>query len=314
MFALHRYFDPSYEDGQIGKTQFVETAHGFLDATLANSGQLDFPPQFALHPDGWFLCALGPDQDRAEQLLARVRAVHSEQVHRSIRDVPEHSPARLILRGKNIQLRARSEAEADRLLAQAAAAQSVDDRRPFEPLTLPETMSLRMSVDPNSVGRCIAKMAFNMATAVLGPSVVLGDQFNPVRAYILGTDVQEGPTVTEDGEAGVLVDYRYVEPWLNRPSRPPVASTRVHTIELVKHRGGLGAFVGLFGASEWFAVRLGPLDGLDTRLLGTRLMRGDDDDYWQIHGVWVSWKRLRKRGASVFDVVQRLDPQRSGSS
>ena len=130
-----------------------------------------------------------------------------------------------------------------------------------------------------------------------------------MRAYILATDVRDGPTVSADGGPGILVDHRYVEPWLNRPKRTTVACTKVHTIELVKRAGGLGAFIGLFGASEWFAARLGPLNGLDPRLLGTRLMRGDDDDYWEIHGVWVSWRRMRERQTPPFEVAYRLTPR-----
>lgn len=305
-FALHRYFDPNYQQGHIGKTQFIETSHGYWDATLANSGQLDFPPQFALHPAGWVLFAQGPDQAMADELLAAVRSARPDTIHRNIRDVPEHAPARLVLRGKTPQLRARTDAEADQVLALAAGAGRIDSGRPFEPLTLPETMQIRMSVDPNFVGRCAAKMAFNMATAVFGARALLDDAFSPVREYILGTDVRDGPTVGEDGEPAILIDQRYVEPWLGRSSRPPVTSTGVHAIELVARGGGIGAFIGLFGGSEWFAVRLGPTTGLDTRRLGTRLVRRDEDDYWYLHGVWVSWKKMRGRGLSPAEVLGQL--------
>jgi hypothetical protein len=134
----------------------------------------------------------------------------------------------------------------------------------------------------------------------------LDDAFSPVREYILGTEVQDGPTVGEDGEPAILIDQRYVEPWFGRSSRPPVTSTGVHAIELVARGGGIGALIGLFGGSEWFAVRLGPTTGLDSRRLGTRLVRRDEDDYWYLHGVWVSWKKMRGRGLSPADVLSRL--------
>lgn len=305
-FSLHRYFDPSYQQGQIGKVQFIESSHGFWDATLENSGQLDFPPQFALHPGGWVLLAKGPDQTFAAQILDRVRTAEPHSIHRNIRDVPEHVPARIVVRGKTLLLRARSAGEAEQLLALAKGPLAHEDGHPFEPLAMPEKMNIRLSIDPNIVGRCIAKMAFNMAAAVFGARPLLHEAFNPVRAYILGDDVLDGPTVGADGEPGVTIDHRYVEPWMGRPPQAPKTATTVHTVELVKRRGGLGAFVSLFGASEWFAVRLGPLEGLDPSRLGSRLLHRDDDDYWELRSVWTSWNKMRAKQttpAAVLDMM-----------
>ena len=43
---------------------------------------------------------------------------------------------------------------------------------------------LRMSYDPNMVGRCVAKMAFNLASMVFGAEPLVHQRFDPVREYI----------------------------------------------------------------------------------------------------------------------------------
>jgi hypothetical protein len=87
-------------------------------------------------------------------------------------------------------------------------------------------MQIKVSMELNTVSRCAAKMAFNMATAVFGAGAMVRPQFNPIRAFIIGTDVIVKPLREEAGGRIVAeLDERYVDNLADRRSwqrsRPP---------------------------------------------------------------------------------------------
>src|SRR5690606_9550258 len=129
----------------------------------------------------------------------------------------------------------------------------------FESWEQPTEVSLRMSTDLNIPGRCAAKMVFNMASYVLGPQVMLGQGFDAVREYILGRDVIAKPVTLPNGQRGIQIDTRFVEPWLVERESHSAGPEHHHSIVLGERRGSLSAIVSMFGQDEHFRVRLGPM-------------------------------------------------------
>lgn len=278
--ALHRFFDPAVQDGEVASPQFLPTEYGYLDVRLMNSGEMDLLPQAAAHDSKVVVIAAEPDQQLADAVLAQFRR-EAPTVRQAIRDVGESDPPRLVIdrKLKSHLLRARTQQAADSLLA---ALRKGVEPGPYANWEAPRSAPLRISTDLNVVGRCAAKMAFNMATAVLGPQVTLKDDFDGVRAYILGSDVLAGPAIAESGEQGIRVDYRFVDPWIDPEARPQRRGpSDTHTILLGVIRGrSLGAKLSLFGGAEQFTVRLTPGLVIGATALPFALWRRADADWW----------------------------------
>jgi len=144
---------------------------------------------------------------------------------------------------------------------------------------------LRMSYDPNMVGRCVAKMAFNLASMVFGAEPLVHQRFDPVREYIRGGNVVDPELTTmPDGKVVGKLDERYVDRWFNEPRSEPIRPTSWHIVELDRFRGQLVARVCLVGGILRFFVRLGPFGDLDTEVLPAAVSREDDGDYWLLYG------------------------------
>ena len=290
--ALRRFFDPKVTSGEIGGAQFLETENGFFDVRLRNSGLFVVPPQVAIVGEKWTLFSATKDEPVLERSIEAFKT-NDPEIHPYILDVPEHDPPRLVLGSKKHLLRARTQEAADHVRYALKKGRTAV-MKPSEPYQLPEKTYIRLSTDPNMIGRCVAKMAFNWGTMVLGPRFMLGEQFRPVKAYIMGTDVQDGPAVDEHGEQGVLVDQRFVYPWFEREPIETERPSTEHAIELLDLKGELGAYVGLCGGAEYFWVRLGPLDGVDMSRLPFVILRMEDDDYLGQNMHWISHANYRR--------------------
>ena len=49
--ALHRFFDPAVQEGEVTSPQFLPTEYGYIDVRLMNSGEMDILPQAAAHEE-----------------------------------------------------------------------------------------------------------------------------------------------------------------------------------------------------------------------------------------------------------------------
>jgi hypothetical protein len=117
-----------------------------------------------------------------------------------------------------------------------------------------------MHFDVNAPARCAAKMAFNLLCLHLGPEVALLSEFDPVRRYITGEDVEpvvEVPSV-DGGEAGLTVDTRFVDNWFTQPEMRALPSSLQdrHLIWLAAYDREVYAYVDLYGKFA-FKIRLG---------------------------------------------------------
>ena len=258
--AIHRLLDPSHTRGEGPGPQFVEIDRGFLDARLLNTRKLIIPAQAAL-VEG-VLLIVGSEKDlrvdlrKADERFRR----EAERAKILVRDIGEHEPVRLIINapGRPGLIRARTEQQAALLIAACRSAST--PVRAWAPNM--RLAGVKLSTDFNVFGRCAAKMAFNMGAAVFGPEHMLRDSFDPIRRYILGDDVVSGPAVSAEGEAGVKIDYRYVEPWFGtRTERRRLGPRNGHRIVLTADQGFLRGQVTLWGGLEDFHVRLGPCPG-----------------------------------------------------
>lgn len=176
---------------------------------------------------------------------------------------------------------------------------------------------VRISTDMNVPGRCAAKMAFNMTSYVLGPDLILGPEFDGVRDYILGKDVVSGPSQSPSGEPGVLVDYRYVDPWLSeQPQEKPTRHEHSIVLELVS--GVLVGHVLLRGGLSRFRVRLGRPREIRARRLPAQLVCRGQTDWWLVLNdavrTWVHteppmWpdSNSASPGVSMLDVTSTTD-------
>lgn len=255
LVALRRLLDPEIQEGEASAPQFARTEVGYLDVRLPNSGHPDLLPQVLLEGDRVRICAIDFDQPLMERVLREVQEAGRACLHVVVRDTLEHEPARLVVnrKGKKHLVRARDAAQVERLLG------LIEKTRPsgeYQNWDLNPHVHLLLSMDVNAPGRCAAKMALNAATYALGPDVVLGPDYDPVRNFVLGTDVVEGPVTASDGEEGLLLDTRFVDDsGVNAPMR---GHPTWHTINLGVVRGGLCSRVSLFGGAERYWVRLGP--------------------------------------------------------
>lgn len=121
---------------------------------------------------------------------------------------------------------------------------------------------LTTSCEPNWPSRCAAKMLFNLAAHHLGPEFVLRSEFNPVREFIAGRDVEPVEAVVgPNGEQGWTMDVRFVRDWLQPDPRDGAwpLRTRGHGLLLDGHDGMLGGVVMLWGRPT-FKVTLAQFD------------------------------------------------------
>jgi len=177
-------------------------------------------------------------------------------------------------------IRARTEEDADELLRRLQVGIPVGE---FELWELPRIVTVRSEMDLNATGRCVAKMAFNAACYVFGSGVIRTEYYDPVRAYIRGLDVISGPATDENGEDGVLVDYRFVDRWIEdepRANSPPHADWQ--SIELSRRGNELFATVLLYGGYFEFGVHLGPFPGWCTDRVPIRIRSEYDGDWWEL--------------------------------
>lgn len=253
--ALRRLLDPRIRDGEAPAPQFANTEVGYLDVRLPNSGFLDLLPQVLLEGDRLRICAADFDQPLIEKALREVQEAGRACVHVVVRDTPDHEPARLVVnrKGRKHLVRARDAAQVDRLLG---LIEKTPPSGEYQNWDLKPEVQLLLSMDVNTPGRCAAKMAFNAATYTLGPNVMISADYDPVRNFILGEDVMEGPVTTDGGEEGLLLDTRFVDDM--RESPPTRGNSTDHTIIVDVVGDQLCSSVSLFGGAEAFSVRLGP--------------------------------------------------------
>jgi hypothetical protein len=285
--ALDRFFDPEVRDGELASPQFQETEFGFLDVRLHNSGQVELLPQILLHEG--HLVALSAESDRSLVDQVLVHFANEKAVpHVLTRDVPQHDPTRLVVdrNQKSHLIRTANHAGAEALLELLHKAQRLEPPKSWVPVP---NVRVRISTDVNVPGRCAAKMAFNMASYVVGPDVMLGPEFDGVRDYILGKDVLSGPSESPSGEPGVRIDYRHVDPWLSElpQALPP---RREHSIVLELASGVLMGHVLLRGGLSRFRVRLGrPREIPERRLPAQLVCRGKTDWWLLLNDVTRTW-------------------------
>jgi hypothetical protein len=289
--ALHRFMDPAFQEGEVRAPQFVTFEHGYLDIRLLNTGAADLLPQAALINGGLFVVASEPDQLVLDEVLTAL-SNGEPACARSVRDVAEHDPPRLVVsRQKRSHLiRARTNEDADRVLAAVRKGVKPAGYAPWDARI---KTSLRLSIDVNVPGRCAAKMAYNMAAEVLGSDYMRGRAFKPVRAYILGTNVTSGTGIGENGEEGAIIDYRFVDPWFGDP-HPQKWPTNHHALSLGAVGDKLCAAVELFGAIERFWIRLGELGPARLGRLPCLLVRRDDADWWILPRRQRAWRHSEK--------------------
>lgn len=276
--VLHRLFN-SGPKGEVQEPQFLEVPDvgGYIDCVVeTGTFRVSTPHQFFLLDGKLTSYAPGDREKRLRDVLEYFEQVRDvpKRIRRSIRDIPEHSPARLVVHPKNSRwrfvLRARTEGDAQSLLREL-----VGWRRLLQPDVRQLTASvdasrvlLRLSTPINAVERCVAKMAFNFLAHHLGAEMALRPEFDPVRRYITGEEVDPVLEVEDPagGEAGFTVDTRFVTPW--HTNRKMDASSWIlpdgHTLALHAYDRVVSCGVHLFGGAEHFRVSLGRV-GPDAR-------------------------------------------------
>jgi hypothetical protein len=279
--ALHRYYCSDINTGEVVRPQFLPFEYGMLDIRVLNDGSMDILPQVALIPDGTLFAAAEPDQSLVWRELNRFLS-SSPTVHLDLIDDANHVPTRLVIdrSGRSHLLRSRSHEDADRLVKLLSNGVQSGE---FQPWTPPQPDRVHLPMDFNIPGRCAAKMALNMACYVVGSEVILRGAFDPVRKYILGEDVISGPAMSADGEQGVRVDYRFVDPWVNRqPLSAGETYGNWHAVILGHFRNRLTGLVLIYGGIDRFKVHLGPFPESFESRFPVSLKSDIDDDWWSM--------------------------------
>ena len=285
--AYYRYLDPTVKIGQVGGVQFVPSPRGgFLDATIHNSQDTEIKTQVHIVGNDFLVFRPEAIAAEAERMIERLKGIDLV-IKSDIVDAESHEPPRFIpdMKGKSHLIRART-AEQVELVRAAIKKGSKPEKGEVEPVDITgQPVMLRMSFDPNIVGRCAAKMAFNLASMIFGAEPLVHERFNPVRDYIRGENAQDAQlTNTPDGKVVGVLDERFVDRWFNEPRSQPIAPTSWHIIELAKRDDQLVAQLHLVGGIWKFFVRLGPFEGLNPAGIPAGLSREDSEDYWLVGG------------------------------
>ena len=292
--ALLRFYDPAVTDGQVGDKQFHGSEWGFWDSRVYNDGDVEILSQVAIIGTQWVAAVRMDKQDEIQKIIDSFVGVDTV-FKETIDDIEHHHPPRAIItpRAKMHQIRGRTQADVDHVKAALKKGGGVPGAAKLLDIVGTE-MLMRLSMDPNMVGRCVAKMAFNFATEVLDVDTMVQPSLNPVRAYIRGTDVRDVfITKLPNGQIDAQCDERYVDRWYGLPLSRPALPTAHHAIQLLVLDQSLGAYVALVGGVERFIVRLGPLDGVDSTRLPACITRREDDDYWLLGGHVIPDKQLK---------------------
>jgi len=124
-------------------------------------------------------------------------------------------------------------------------------------------VNIQMAIRPDDVNRGVAKIAFNMMATTLGVNFALANEFDNIRAYILGDDIRHPTTLAPDE---VATDGRFVQRLESGTNS--IVSTDEHAVTLFYHRPTLLAWVTLY-AHHSFLVRLGEI-ALNDQVLEVR--------------------------------------------
>lgn len=284
LIAYRRFMHPEITSGEIGAVQFLETNVGFLDGRLRNSGEFVMAPQALFLDDGFHGISSKKDDEVLRLAVLDAKERGSNALHIDVRDVPEHSPPRLIAslkKNRTHLLRARTQSEVETVLR---VLQGGAFHEPRQYTLTPIGLDIRLSMDPNIPGRCAAKMAFNAAAYVFGSQAMVSGEYDPIRNYILGRDVREGPFTFPDGEVGLRIDHRYVEDMHEGEDSFIQGDSRHYDLKLGSKDGHLCAVVSLLGGAERFWVRLGPIPEGQAFKLPIGLIRQDPGDFWFLFG------------------------------
>jgi hypothetical protein len=186
-----------------------------------------------------------------------------------IHEWDQSAPARIVFlpRHRLCVARARSETELAHFfdsirakLPELASRHQDDDHQNIN-LGMEKTpLVLCIGAAINEPARCAAKMAFNFLSYYLGPEVALRAEFDSVRQYITGENVDPVRLVAaESGEMGLSVDTRHAANWFaTRPKTPRWRLLReAHYITLFAQNRVVQAEVGLFGGRSPFFLSFG---------------------------------------------------------
>jgi hypothetical protein len=266
--------------GRLKSTQFFfsSSLDAWMDAVV-KTGAICIKPQVAVYEDR--LVGRSEDEMGQHAIERFLEAFAAGQLRTAISlDIREneesYSTTRVVIdvnkKGDQYFLRARTQELADLLLTRLdaeAADLLADSRRGGLETTsckLPADSTLRITPCIDIINRCAAKMAFNFACHQLGPELLLREEFNPVREYIIGTGVRKSRRVAgPDGEDGLTWDGRFVDfrpsPTMKVPGLPPNQRDG-HFIALgidpTPNGPSLAARVSVYRSVQ-FAVNLGPM-------------------------------------------------------
>lgn len=285
--AYYRYLDPTVKTGRLGGVQFVPSPRGgFLDATVHNSQDTEIKTQVHIIGNDFLVFRPEAIAAQAERMIDGLKG-KDLAIKLDVADDEWHEPPRFIpdMTGKSHLIRARTAEQAEQVRASIKKG-SMPEKGEVEPVDVTgQPVMLRTTYEPNVVGRCVAKMAFNLASIVFGAEPLVRESFNPVRDYIRGKNVEvKDLTTTSEGQLVGELDERFVDRWFNEPRSQPIAPTSWHVIELAKRDKQLVAQLHLVGGIWRFLVRLGPFDGLHADGVPSGLSREDDDDHWLLGG------------------------------
>jgi len=265
LVTLHRLVVPGGGDHE-QQMFFPREDHGVWLDVLVRPAEQDMSvlPQLYLH-DGGVTAVASPEFDSERLRLASSTFADLGASVRYIQDIPQYSP-RIVLQTwrRRLILRARSSHEAEGFLevlreklprlAAASNEGSTDVTLPTDTL-----LSLPLSTSMNDGPRCAAKMAFNFLSLYCGPEVALQAEFDSVRDYITGRNVEPVREIVVGDEIGLTIDTRHVANWAatDMTASPWNLLRDAHYICLSLQEGQVCAEVGLFGGRCRFLVRLG---------------------------------------------------------
>jgi len=128
------------------------------------------------------------------------------------------------------------------------------------------TVHLGLSITLDDTFRAVTKTAFNVLATDVGVEFALLPEFNPVREYVLGADIQDPEDRAIDE---IAVDERFVVQVGVGESPALQSATDEHLVTLFYHGGHVRACVTLYGLHSFF-VDLGAINLTDFPIVAHR--------------------------------------------
>lgn len=224
----------------------------FTEVKVGNLLRASPFPQIHFDIDTGVVSVVAEDKQALEGLVVflddRIRKGTLERVHVKVGPAEKCTTARIVMhRSRDGFMRVRKVGDEVRVYAMLNGAwpklraDMTGGKAPAEESIKNPSIEMSVAIRIDDTFRAVAKTAFNVLAMDVGVDMALRPEFDPIRAYIIGSDIRH-PAKLAEGE--IAVDDRFVRqvPW----GQPPLVPTDQHAVTISYQAPKLMAYVTLY--------------------------------------------------------------------